>query len=285
MTLTLHIGRGTDRGALSVFPVWTDGTVPRTYSLSADTARLAEHDVEKVSSLVVTNPGDHPLLLLEGQLLQGGLQHRMLVRSTMVPASGSASLDVLCVEQGRWSGGREQRSTGDRAALAVRGAAAQGQGGVWSRVAGYDQQFGANPTQSFVEHARRADADVARLIDGLAPLDGQAGVVIGIGGQPVMMEVFDSPSTLRRQYRSILRAAALDALGNPAVRTPSRRAVRFADRANAVVRTPSARAGAGVTSTGADQYARVTTLDWQDRVVHLQATNVRHTLVQAPAAA
>ncbi|GIJ00422.1 transposase [Sediminihabitans luteus] len=81
-----------------------------------------------------------------------------------------------------------------------------------------------------------------------------------------------------RESNEIVKAAS-----NPPVHTPSRRAVRFVDRALAVARVPGERTGGGVTTTGSDQYARVTTLDWQDRTVHLQATNVRHALVQAPA--
>ena len=107
-------------------------------------------------------------------------------------------------------------------------------------------------------------------------MPGQVGVVLGIAGQPVLAEVFDSPATLSRQFRSLLRAAALDALGEPEVVTPSRRARRFVDRLSGVERRAVAPAGVGTTVAGADQYATVSALAWRRRDVHLVATNPRH---------
>jgi hypothetical protein len=149
---------------------------------------------------------------------------------------------------------------------------------VWSRVSEYESRYGANDTASFVSHADQAAAEIDRLVEGFRPLLGQVGVVIGIAGQPVMLEVFDSASTLARQFASIVRAAALDALGQEPLATPSRRARRFVERASRVPRTAVAPAGVGTTLTGADVYASVSALAWRRRDVHLVATNPRHTL-------
>ena len=46
--------------------------------------------------------------------------------------------------------------------------------------------------------------------------------------------MFDNQLTLRREFDSIIRAAAMDAIGLPEVATPSRRARRFVDRADRV---------------------------------------------------
>lgn len=89
--MELHVGRGTDRGALTVFPLWGAYAGPRGYSLKTSVATLAERpDGPTVGSLVATNPGDQPLLMLEGHVLEGGWQNRMLTRSVLVPARHSA---------------------------------------------------------------------------------------------------------------------------------------------------------------------------------------------------
>jgi len=262
-----------------VFPVWGEYSGARGYSVDARAGTVVEQPGPTVSTLAATNQEARPLLMLEGQLLEGGWQNRVLARSVLVPAGQSMDLDVFCVEAGRWGGSNGHQWHERRASLRVRGAfrsRQNQQGEVWRRVGEYDARYGANETASFVEHARRAVGDVERLIQGLQPLPGQVGVVLGIAGQPVLAEVFDSPATLSRQFRSLLRAAALDALGEPEVVTPSRRARRFVDRLSHVERRAVAPAGVGTTVAGADQYATVSALAWRRRDVHLVATNPRH---------
>lgn len=149
---------------------------------------------------------------------------------------------------------------------------------VWRRVSEYDVRYGANATSSFAEHADRAAVDVQELVKELRPLPGQIGVLIGIAGQPVMVEAFDSPTTLRQQFKSIIEAAGLDAFGQDPVRTPARRAIRFVDQLSLVSQQPLTPAGAGTTIGGASPYAAVTGLAWQRRLVHLKVTNPRHCL-------
>lgn len=279
---TLHVGIGTTRGALTVFPVWGEYTGPRGYCVNVNLAVVTEQEAgPAVPTLTTTNTGSRPLLMLEGQLLEGGLQNRLVGRSVLVPARASADLDVLCVEQGRWSGGSGHHWGGRRASLRLRGASASEpdrQGEVWRRVGEYDARYGSNDTASFVEHTDRAVADVDALVREFRPLAGQVGIMIGIAGQPVLAEVFDTPSTLGSQFDSLVRAAALDAIGQEQLATPSRRARRFVDRLSRVERRAVAPAGVGTTLAGADTYVTVSALAWRRRDVHLVATNPRHSL-------
>ena len=106
-TVRLHVGQGTARGPLTVFPVWTDapslGSSHRTGAdAPVDVAERAGSPA--VDQLVVTNRGDRPVLLLAGELLEGGMQHRALTATTMLAPSRPTVLPVVCVEQGRWHG-------------------------------------------------------------------------------------------------------------------------------------------------------------------------------------
>lgn len=286
----LHVGAGTTRGALTVFPVWTDHTGPRGYDIKRDALRIDERPGgAAVPTLHVTNTGRLPVALFEGQVLEGGWQNRMLARSVIVPAEGELKVEVVCVEAGRWGGGDAHALRDRRASNRVRSGLRQvaadrdAQGEVWTRIAEYDARFGPTATSSYVEQAARADAEVKRMTAGLRPLAGQAGVIIAIAGQPVVLEVFDSPWTYKAHHASILAAAAMDALGQPAVETPSRRARRFVDRIARVRRGNVARAGLGITRAGRDQYADVTELAFNRRVVHLVATSPRHEIAKVAA--
>ncbi|MET3962821.1 hypothetical protein ABIE44_002755 [Marmoricola sp. OAE513] len=284
----LHVGRGTDRGALSVFPIWGEYAGSRGYSAEVANATFGESgDGPAVDTLLVTNPQDKPLLMLEGQILEGGWQNRMLARSLMVAARAETPVDVVCVEAGRWGNeadGRAHRSFNRRGSARVRSALRHDgdrQGHVWQRITEYDGRVGANATSSFTEHTMRAERSVEDLVRGLRAFPGQVGVVIGLAGQPVAAEVFDSPRTLALQFESIVRAAALDALWLPSEPTPSRRARRFIDHACRVETRVQGPAGVGVTLTGRTPYADVAALGWRRREVHAVITNPRHALVAA----
>ncbi len=280
----LHVGSGTQRGALTVFPVWGEYDGPRGYDVDAAQAVLVEKQGgPSVSTLTATNQGSRPLLMLEGQLLEGGWQHRLLALSVLVAPGAVHDLDVVCVEQGRWGGGRRHGSNDRRASLRVRSGLNTGverQGEVWDRVAELESRYGASPTSSFVDYVEQGADDVSQIVADLRPLPGQSGVLIAIAGQPVALEVFDSPRTLAAQFQSIIEAAGLDAVGRPTDVTPSRRARRFVDHVCRLVRDERGSAGLGTSLRSTSKYADLHALSCQDRDVHLVAVNPRHELVK-----
>lgn len=280
--MKLHLGQGTTVGAITVFPVWSARLgASRRYVTAMKEAVVAELPEPLVEHLSVANNGVLPLLILDGQLFDGGLQHRMATRSTVIAAGHEHVIDVTCVEERRWQGGSAQSSSGGRACAFVRAGHDEpgGQGEVWRRVA---RVAGSSSwTGSLVEAQRRSN-DQARLVMFHArPMAGQTGVVIGIGGQPATLENFDHPDTLREQFAAIVRAASLDAIGRPAVATPGRRARRMVRRleAAALDTEPSL----GQTSTLGR--ARTPDLDVMamrhaSRTVHLRAIDHRHPMLQ-----
>jgi hypothetical protein len=281
----LQVGRSTTRGALTLFPVMGEFRGDRGYTTAIDRAALSELvEGPQVETLTVTNQGSEPLLMLEGVLLEGGWQNRMLARSVLVAGGGRLDVEVVCVEAGRWRGRRTQKSRSRRASTRVRAGLNSGesrQHEVWQRVRQYEGRYGPSVTSSFVDHAERAAGEVAALIAGLRHRPGQVGVAIGIGGSPVSAEIFDSPQTLAEQFASIVGAAAMDAVGQPQVATPASRAQEFVDRALRLRRHFAGEAGDGITLRGEDDDVEVSVLGWHDREVHLVATSRRHALTAA----
>ena len=279
-----HVGRGASRGPLTVFPIWAEDVHPIAYTIDATQARIGERaDGPAVGSLTISNLAGLPLLLLEGQLIEGGMQHRMVARSTLLAPKAEAPLDVVCVEQGRWNGAMGHAAKGRRASVRVR-AGLRGeyrQAEVWRRVEGYAANLGANATSSYVEHADRAESRLRAMVDGLRPFPGQVGVLIGIAGQPITAEVFDSPRMLAKHFDHIVHAAAIDALGQAPIETPARRAIRFINRAADVERTPVGPAGIGASVAGRTEYVDVSGIRWNDHELHMLLTNPRHELVLA----
>jgi hypothetical protein len=280
---TLHVGRGTTRGAMTVFPLWT--TTNGSCRYTTQTKRLDVTETEggpRVGTLMVGNTGSRPALVLEGQLFEGGWQHRMSMKSVLVGVHQRISVQVACVEQGRWSGERDQRTRGRRATPYLRDAARWGgdvQREVWTRVARH-MQGADNPTRSFVAHLDRVGGGFTDWSD-LQPMPGQSGVLIGIGGQPYVAEVFDSPQTLRDQLGAILEAAALDAQLAPGVETPGRRARRFIERCDGLRFDRVGDAGIGEERRARSAYVDATALRWDGDDVHTRLSNVRHPILVA----
>jgi hypothetical protein len=274
----LHVGRGVTRGAMTVFPIWGDKAGWSRYTTSAKTLDVSEMDSgPDVGTLMVGNHGDKPVLVLEGQLFEGGWQHRMATQSVMVGVHQRMPVEVACVEQGRWAGSRTQSSRGRRATPYLRDAVRGGgdvQGTVWSRVAEHTAST-ENVTGSFVRHLDETSLDTSDF----RVLPGQVGVLIGLGGQPYVAEVFDSHMTLRREFRAIVEAAALDARLAPVVSTPGRRARRFLARAELVRDRSIQGAGVGERGVGATEHVDRVRLEWQGRDVHTRLSNVRHPLL------
>ncbi|MGH3370258.1 MAG: ARPP-1 family domain-containing protein, partial [Nocardioidaceae bacterium] len=220
----LHVGRGTTRGAMTVFPLWGATNGYRRYTMGGRDLDVTEVDGDPdVGTLMVGNIGDRPALVLEGQLFEGGWQHRMARHSMLIGVHQRIPVEVACVEQGRWGGTAGQNSRGRRATPYVRDSVRLGgdvQVEVWNRVAVHTRDVGVpspdnrlsmsdlewvrntapegNPTGSLVHRLDRAQAE-RQAWSRVRPLPGQVGVLIGIGGQPYVAEVFDSPHRLRAQ--------------------------------------------------------------------------------------
>ena len=285
----LHVGRGTQAGPLTVFPVWA--SVPAVDGLAMGVAAqvtVAERDGSPVvGQLVVTNTGGRTALLVEGELLEGGWQHRALQHDVILRASSSMVAPVACVEAGRWHGGGAHVRRGRRASGNVRAAMSQAdpsrrQQAVWSRVSGYDRAMGASATSSYVDHLDRLPRSVD--VGAVRVLDGQRGVIVGLAGQPVLLELFPSHEALEAALPDLLSGMMLDAMasGAPLVATPGRRARRMVERLDGRL----ARHAVGVDAGDGEPFAldteyaalRGVTLDQE--WAHLSAFNRHHPLVE-----
>jgi hypothetical protein len=277
MLLDLHVGRPLTRGGLTLFPVWNGAAVHgRGYDLGTSGLTVEERAGHAaVEELVVTNSGSRPALILEGELLEGGQQHRVAARSVLVVAGDSQVLEVRCVEEGRWSGSNTHRRTLRHAPVSIR--AAQGQGATWERVRSMEARHGGGGTHFLGDSLRAVEARATRLVADVTPLPFQSGLLVGIGGQPVQLEAYDSPRTLAATWISLIHAAALDAVDSPDIPTPGRRARRFLERVHTLAATSRSSEG----DVRRSPYARLTCLTWRNRAVHTVAVNPRHELVNA----
>ena len=202
------------------------------------------------------------MLVLDGQLFEGGWQHRMATRSVLLPGrpgwlstspASSSTAGVAGAPSTPGAAARRRTCGTGSTGLTVSRRSGAGSGGTTEP---------ARPGRSSTGSAAEEQAQIVRRH--IRPLPGQTGVVVGIGGQPLALEVFDHPKTLAEQYEAIVRAACLDAFGQAALPTPGRRARRLVER---------------LETSALD----VMSLQHRLRTIHLRATYRRHPLLQEAA--
>lgn len=147
-------------------------------------------------------------------------------------------------------------------------------------MARFELATGPTASGSFADHLDRLpDNDGAVRV-----LPGQTGVITGVAGWPVTLELFGSPSALSAHLAGILDAARLDGLlAGHAEPVPGRRARRFAAALSGLPLDPApVDAGDGHRFTGgaADLAARGLAAS-EGILAHLSALNLRHQLIGA----
>jgi hypothetical protein len=171
-----------------------------------------------VEALTVRNPLDEHVLLYEGEELVGAKQNRICAWTTLVAARSRITLDVHCVEHGRWSRPTREFAPAPRAAYTeLRRAKLQGgQAAVWSSIAAKSARMHApSPTAAaealYVSRAGSLDEYAVAL----PRLDGQSGSLVAVAGEVVCLDYVSRSDVFAGLYAKLLRGYALDALERP----------------------------------------------------------------------
>lgn len=300
LTHELRLDAPTGAAGLTLLPVY--GTEPgagyRTaaQAFAAGTLSIGELAGGRVPQLVVRNTDDLPVLLLDGEHLEGAMQDRVLNVSVLAAARHDTVIPVSCVERGRWgtAGGRAGFApAADLAHAELRAMKArqvslsqrlgQGprtdQGALWEDVERTRVRLGASASRTGklgdAYDDRRADLDAIRAAFP-APTPAQSGVLAVAGRRVLALDVFDRPETLASVWDRLVRGYAVDALGvpEPADRDADELAGRrFVAEAGSPGNEATSHEGVGlgidVVITSPDTVAGA--LTWSGAVIHLAA--------------
>lgn len=222
----IQVGEPVSAGRLTLFPL-AHGLPPGDHILYQDAHARGLVRIEETSEsgtvgeLKVTNLGTQPVLLLEGEVLLGMKQTRVLNISILVPGLAILNVPVSCVEIGRWHRVSDVALGKDRLNLSpsVRGAKtgsvmrsarmtghyASDQGAVWDGVAEVvAEHVVAAPTGSYAEIARAKADDVLDAVRDLKPEAEQRGVLAFAGASSLCLDLFDRPETLVALWEGLI---------------------------------------------------------------------------------
>lgn len=235
---SLDLGTTRSYGSLSLKPIYQRAARGSLDYLLLDRAinegfaLVRESEQATVPVLQIENRGTRPILLLDGDQVVGGKQHRTVNRSQLVPPASTVDLLVTCVEQGRWQETGREFSVGEAAYPALRqqklrhvqeslargGRAVADQGAVWGEIEKLHECDGVRSSTRAMKDAYDQRRERLDTICGAfpCPTDNPVGVIALVGGRARCADIFDHPDTLRAIWDRLIRSYALEAAGAPA---------------------------------------------------------------------
>lgn len=229
MRLDVKVGTPVQVSSLSLYPLLSDRPRRAAYLPGPAAEAAGVLDVEElddgaeVPQLLLTNAGDLPVLVVEGEMLLGAKQNRTLNLSVLCPPKARLPIPVSCVEAGRWGRPQGSRRSAYHANLNLRRAKTvstvrharaglgrmSDQAAVWSEVDRSLDRAGMESPTAALEDA--FDGVAPRQAPDVRPVTGQVGVVTALDGRPVALDLFDRPEVLDAYWEALVAGYALDA--------------------------------------------------------------------------
>ena len=279
-------------GGLTLVPLF-GGVLAKDYLVGADAITaglLSITEVDEhgdVTHLVANNQANSPVLLIDGEHLEGAKQNRILNATVLLAASRKTTLPVACVEEGRWHyeansdfnasddfayGRLRSRNASAKAdSLRMSGSRDVDQGEVWADISRkHDEAGSASPTgamrDAFDHH--RGDLDEMKVAFS-APEPGQTGVIACVDGRPVALDAFDRPETLTKLWPRLLSGYALDAVGHSQAGVEPDAIASFLESAAGAATTSHEGLGLGMDVVITSDSVVGNALTWGEGVIHL----------------
>ena len=249
---------------------------------------ITEVESGSVPEVAALNSAGVPVLLLDGEHIEGAMQNRVLNSTALIAAQHKTILPVSCVEHGRWhyEAGDSFAPSEDiayarlrskNAASAAMSARTEGrrhvdQGEVWDDVALKHQERSvqASPTGAMSDAYDSSRGEIAEMLRELhAPEPGQTGVIACVSGACVALDAFDRPETLSKLWTRLLRGYAMDALGTAPAALPEGAVQGFLDEACSGEKTSHEGIGLGMDVMLTAPNAVGHALTWDEGVVHV----------------
>lgn len=279
-------------GGLTLVPLF-GGLLAKDYMVGADALSdglLAITEVDEhgdVTHLVANNQANSPVLLIDGEHLEGAKQNRILNATVLLAAARKTTLPVACVEEGRWhyeAGSafdpsddfayarlRSRNASAKAESLRTSGSRGVDQGEVWSDISRkHDEAGSASPTgamrDAFDHHRLNLDEMKVAFSD---PEPGQTGVIACVNGRPVALDAFDRPDTLNKLWPRLLSGYALDAVGHSHVVVTGDAINSFLQSAAGAATTSHEGIGLGMDVVITSDSVVGNALTWGEGVIHL----------------
>ena len=181
-----------------------------------------------VPELMVENNADYPVLLLDGEELQGAKQNRVLNATVLLEEYSKTDIPVSCTEQGRWSynsnffsdsgvvmnrTARLKKNVSVSDSMRHEGSFRSDQGEIWEEIHKMSSKRAFHsPTAAMKDVFEHSREDMDRYVESFHLQDNQKGFLIGINGEIAGLDYLSSYSAFAELYRKLLKSYVMDAL-------------------------------------------------------------------------
>ena len=204
-------------------------TVPMNKALQDGRLKINEHtEGATVNTLQATNTSGDTIYMMQGEVVVGGKQDRMLAQDVLIAPGATLDIGAFCVEHGRWTengSGANFTTTVGFAAQDVRKVAAveQEQSRVWEEVEGEMRANNAPSSTGSYAHLMNDKEFQAerlryreRLKDLPASCIGIVGVIAVSGDRVIGCDILATEELFRQAYLQLIDAYIAEALGSGA---------------------------------------------------------------------
>jgi len=188
--------------------------------------RVTEHSGGTVNTLFIENVSGDTVMVLSGEVVQGGKQDRVIAQDFILPPrSGKQDVSVFCVEHGRW----QTRKGGDMSfnqyysisTNSVRKAATvnKDQQEVWKEVAETTDKNSASTstgTLAALKDSKDFNGDLENYVNffknSFSDQPNVIGVIVVTGDKILGCDMFATHSIFEKQYPNLLNSYATEAI-------------------------------------------------------------------------
>ncbi|HYC85627.1 MAG TPA: DUF6569 family protein [Chryseosolibacter sp.] len=194
-------------------------------SLRENKIAITEVSSGEVNKLYVENVSSDTVIILAGEVVEGGKQNRVLAKDMIIPPlSGKNDVDVFCVEEGRWSprkGDMAFKGYYTISSNEVRKAAAvkKDQRAVWNKVAETTEKNNARSSTSTLTELKNSSGFSGELEKYIAHFSAffvnepdVIGVIAVTGDSVMGCDLFATHELFAKTYRNLLNSYATEAI-------------------------------------------------------------------------
>ncbi len=184
-------------------------------------------DAGSVNAVLVVNPSDSYVFLMDGDILAGAKQNRVVNASLLLEPRSKTRIPVSCVERGRWhhvsqgfTGTTYSAPTHLRAAKAAQVneslrrklGFASDQGEIWGSVANYQRAHRVlSGTSNLSDVYDEKEPHLDHLVSRFVPDERANGLAVFFGKTLAAIDLFNRTEVYREYFPKILRGAAFEA--------------------------------------------------------------------------
>ncbi len=237
-----HIVNFYSKEGLSLVQILTQGHDSFTYvsaasAMEQNLIQVKELDeAGSVNHLLVVNLSKQYVFMMDGDILAGAKQNRVVNTSILLPPESKTDIPVSCVESGRWrnvsadfaptdyaapSSLRMEKARQVKTSLKARRGFASNQGAIWDTVSRFEAQSQvSSKTSNLSDVYSRKRAEFDKFVSAFQCNESANGVAIFRGRRLLSLDAFNRRQIFREYFPKILRGVALEVCNEKHEREP-----------------------------------------------------------------